>query len=201
MNGAPTAADMRQEVSHRQFQPLIDGRRDERLPSCFWNAKAGLFAHAVTSALEGLSPETACQDFERRLAAGEWFHEVVNRFCYIQIKKVGGVGSINAREVVRHAKQHADVLSEQVHLYRPSLIVGGGTGSASPAALLAAILGADDKRAAPSTGATWWQWRAPWGPVGVIQQWHPSRRGSRSELYVDIARSVSDVWRAVRTLA
>ena len=198
MGGVPRASDMRREVSHSQFQPLLDGHREARSPSCFWNAKAGLFAHAVDSALRDRTPTVTYREFERSLAAGAWFHEVVNRFCYIQIKKVGGAGSIDAREVVRHAREHGDVLVEQVRLYEPGLIVGGGIGPASPAALLASILGADDERVAPSTGATWWLWRAPWGPVGLIQQWHPSRRGSKSDLYVDVARSVADVWRSLR---
>ncbi len=52
MGGRAHAHDMRDEVSDERFRPLMeDGSREERSPKGWWNAKAGMFAHAVAAAL------------------------------------------------------------------------------------------------------------------------------------------------------
>lgn len=53
MRGVPYAQDMRDQVRHPQFKSLVNGERREQFVRGWWNAKAGLFAHAVASALEG----------------------------------------------------------------------------------------------------------------------------------------------------
>src|SRR5687767_6921876 len=45
--------DMRDEIRDKHFRPLVNGRRDHRSISGWWNSKAGMFAHAVAAALEG----------------------------------------------------------------------------------------------------------------------------------------------------
>src|SRR5688572_9771384 len=53
LRGVPLAMDMRDEVCDKQFRPLREGKREERRVTCWWNSKAGMFAHAVAAALEG----------------------------------------------------------------------------------------------------------------------------------------------------
>ena len=45
-----------------------------------------MFAHAVAAALDGEPGRRAFERFDR----GGWNHEVVNRYAYIQLGKVGG---------------------------------------------------------------------------------------------------------------
>jgi hypothetical protein len=153
MSGGAWPEDMRDAVSVPHFRPIgADGTREERRPSCFWNAKAGLFAHAVAAALDG-------EPFNRaykRFAASEWNHEVVNRFGYLQIKKVGAGGVSKWGEICAHAANYADTLKAQIKLYRPHLVLGCGVGKHSPARLLATHVLTGGREAVTSiTGATW----------------------------------------------
>jgi len=53
MGGVPYAHDMRDEVSDVRFRRLgPDGVRMDVSPKSWWNAKAGMFAHAVAAALD-----------------------------------------------------------------------------------------------------------------------------------------------------
>ena len=52
---------------------------------------------AVAAALDG---EPGTRAF-KRFARGGWNHEVVNRYAYIQLKKVGGGGTANSEEIRR----------------------------------------------------------------------------------------------------
>lgn len=191
MSGAPYPLDMRDEVSDEHFRPIgRDGTRQDRSAKSWWNRKAGMFAHAVAAALDR---EPAAKAFDR-FAQGGWNHEVVNRFAYIQVKKVGGGGSSNADEICAHAAKYAATLNLQVDLYRPHLVLGCGVGRDSPARLFAAdILAGGRKEVTTQSGATWWKFPASARPKALVQLWHPARRGSRSELYQDVWSSVREV--------
>jgi len=195
MSGAPYPLDMRDEVSDERFRPIgRDGTRQERSAKSWWNGKAGLFAHAVTAALDG---EPGRKAFER-FARGGWNHEVVNRYAYVQIKKVGGGGTSNADEICTYAAKYAATLKMQVDLYRPHLVLGCGVGRHSPARLLAAhVLAAGREAVTSESGATWWEFSATSRPKAMVQLWHPAWHGLRSELYEDVWSSVREVARKV----
>ena len=191
MRGAPYPLDMRDEVSDQRFRPLgRDGTLQDRSAKSWWNGKAGMFAHAVAAALDG---ELGTQAF-KRFARGGWNHEVVNRYAYLQLKKVGGGGTANGEEICAHAAKYATTLKLQVDLYRPHLVLGCGVGRNSPACLLSAhVLAGGQKRATFETGASWWEFPTAARPRALVQLWHPARRGSRSELYQDVWSSVREV--------
>ena len=186
---------MRDEVRDERFRPLgRDGTRQHRSPSCWWNAKAGMFAHAVAAALDS----DAAREAFGRFARGGWNHRVVNRFAYVQIKKVGGTGISNSEELRAHATKYADVLQQQVQIYRPDLVLGCGVGGGSPAQLMAAnVLPDGQERSTTKSGATWWQFSAAGRPRALVQLWHPARRGDRWTLYEDVWVSVREVARSV----
>jgi len=191
MRGAPYPLDMRDEVNDQRFRPLgRDGTRQDRSAKSWWNGKAGMFAHAVAAALEGEPEKRAF----KRFARGAWNHEVVNRYAYIQLKKVGGGGTSNADEICAHAAKYATTLKHQLDLYRPHLVLGCGIGRDSPARLLAAhVLVGGRKRFTLKSGATWWEFPAAARTKAMVQLWHPARRRSRSELYQDVWSSVREV--------
>ena len=190
MGGSPYALDMRDEVRDERFRPIgPDGTRQDRSARGWWNAKAGMFAHAVGAALDG---ETASRAFDR-FNRGGWNHEVVNRYAYIQVKKVGGGGKSNADEICAYAAKYATSLKLQVDLYRPHLVLGCGVGKDSPARLLATYVLTGGREAVTSkTGAAWWEFPAAARPRAMVQLWHPARRGLRSELYKDVWCSVRE---------
>ena len=161
--------------------------------SCWWNRKAGMFAHAVAAALDGTPAKQASARFEALIKGGGWVHDVVNRFAYIQIKKVGGGGTSNAREICDYAARYGDTLKRQIELYQPGLIIGCGVGKASPARLILPFLGTGSENTASTTGAAWWRFDTAWGQTVVIQQYHPAKRGSTSALYEDVWSSVREV--------
>jgi hypothetical protein len=189
--GEQPAHDMRDEVSDVRFRPRRPGGgREERSPKGWWNGRAGLFAHAVDAALGGESLEAAMGRFSRE----EWRHAVVNRFAYVQIKKIGGGGTSNAAEICEHARKYGWVLREQLALYRPHLVLGCGLGQHSPASLLAGhVLPGGRKGYLPMTRSVWWRFGDTARPQALIELWHPARRGLTSELY-------RDVWSSVREL-
>src|SRR5690606_3988890 len=116
------------------------------------------------------------------------------RFAYIQIKKTGGGGTADRDEIRAHAEKYADVLSAQVTLYQPHLVLGCGVGGDSPARLLAAhVLAGDAPQRTRVTRAEWWRFEAPSRPLAMIQLWHPARRGSRRVTYRDVWASVREV--------
>lgn len=195
LRGMAYAHDMRDEVRDLRFRPLAqDGAREERSSTCWWNWKAGMFAHAVAAAIDG----EAWPDGLARFRRGGWNHEVVNRFAYVQIKKVGGGGTSNADEICAHAAKSAETLKAQVALYGPELVLGCGVGRDSPAQLLAkhALVGGQQKRT-NSTGTTWWAFPPDARPRAIVQLWHPARRGSQAELYQDVWDSVREVVGAI----
>jgi hypothetical protein len=191
MGGKSYAHDMRDEVSDAYFRPrLQDGTREDRSAKSWWNWKAGMFAHAVAAALE----DTAWREAFAQFGKVEWNHAVVNRFAYIQVKKVGGRGTANAAEICAHAAKYAATLKQQIDLYRPHLVLGCGVGRDSPAGLLAAhVLAGGRKAATRNTGATWWEFSSSERPRAMVQLWHPARRGAKSELYQDVWSSVREV--------
>jgi len=195
MRGSPYAVDMRDEVRDEQFRPIgRDGSRQHRSQTCWWNAKAGMFSHAAAAALEGEPAKKAFQRFSQ----GGWNHEVVNRFGYIQIKKIGGAGTSNPAELRAHTMKYADILRQQVQLYRPHLVLGCGVGGGSPAQLMAANVMPDgQERRTTKSGATWWQFSAARRPRALVQLWHPAWRGDRWTLYEDVWASVREVARSV----
>jgi hypothetical protein len=67
MRGNPYAHDMRDEVRDKRFRPVRNGRPQDRSPLSWWNAKVGLFAHAVAAALDGMTDVLAYNEFERKL--------------------------------------------------------------------------------------------------------------------------------------
>lgn len=191
MRGEAHAHDMRDEVSDVRFRPLArEGTREDRSAKSWWNWKAGMFAHAVVAALE----EEAWTEAFARFGKGGWNHEVVNRFAYIQVKKVGGGGTSNADEICAHAAKYATALKQQVDLYRPHLVLGCGVGRDSPARLLAAhVLVGGREAVTEKTGATWWQFSPAARPKAMVQLWHPARRGLKSKLYQDVWSSVREI--------
>jgi hypothetical protein len=191
MRGSPYALDMRDEVHDDWFRPIgRDGTRQARSPKSWWNGKAGMFAHAVAAALDG---EPANIAFDR-FSQGGWNHEVVNRYAYIQVKKIGGGGTSNVAKICAHASKYAGVLKEQVELYRPHLVLGCGVGKDSPAQLLAVhVLSDGGERVTSQTQAKWWEFSAAARPRAMVQLWHPARRGSRWTLYEDVWSSVQEV--------
>jgi hypothetical protein len=191
MRGRPHPHDMRDEVSDERFRPVgADGLREDRSRKAWWNGKAGMFAHAVSAALDD---EPWKKAFDR-FAKGGWNHDVVNRYAYLQIKKVGGTGSANANEICAHARRYASVLEKQLKLYRPHLVLGCGVGRDSPSKLLAEHVIPRGHERKTSQGTTWWKFGARARPLAMLQLWHPARYGSRLELY-------QDVWQAVRDVA
>ena len=149
-----------------------------------------MFAHAVAEALDGESWDEAFSRFR----AGGWNHEVVNRFAYIQIKKVGGGGTSKADEICSHAEQYATTLKRQLDLYQPHLVLGCGVGRDSPAGLVAAhILPGGVRATTDGTGAAWWEFPSAALPRALVRLWHPARRGRKSELYQDVWSSVHEV--------
>jgi hypothetical protein len=198
MRGVPWAEDMRDAVHDKRFRPLRCGKREDRSTNGWWNAKVGLFAHAVGAALAGRSEGAAYREFSSVLRKGEWNHAVVNRFGYMQIKKVGGRGTANPSEICEHAKKYATTLARQLELYRPHVVIGCGIGAASPAQLLAQyVLSGGIVEKTSRTGAKWWRFRRTARPVAMLQLYHPSKRGSRASLYSDVWRSVDEVARVV----
>lgn len=201
LNGATKRLDLRDEIRDPFFRPLQGGRREERRPTTWWNARAGMFAHAVAAAIDGKPQSQSFQDFRRTIVEGEWHHDVVNRFAYIQIKKVGGRGTSNAREIARFAERYAETLRAQIDLCRPHLVIGGGTPPGSPAELLNKfVLPSGEKARLRSTGATWWRFGSRSRPRAVLQHWHPARRGSRAELYRDLWTSLREVLQELRLI-
>ena len=195
MSGRPYALDMRDEVRDEHFRPIgRDGVRKERSAKSWWNWKAGMFAHAVAAAIDD---EPAGNAFNR-FGQGGWNHAVVNRYAYIQIKKVGGGGTSRSDEVCVHAETYAATLKQQIELYRPHLVLGCGAGKNSPARLMArnVLLGGREKTTS-KTGAMWWEFPANSHPLAMVQLWHPAKRGSRSELYDDVWNSVREVTKEV----
>jgi hypothetical protein len=89
LSGKPRSVDMRNEVSDEQFRPIRNGKREERSPRAWWNARAGMFAHAVAAALAGEPMGRSFDRFQQVLDKRGWHHEIVNRYGYVQIKKVG----------------------------------------------------------------------------------------------------------------
>ena len=191
MRGEAYPHDMRDEVSDVRFRPLKqDGTREDRSAKSWWNWKAGMFAHAVAAALE---EEPWTKAFVR-FRNGEWNHEVVNRFAYIQVKKVGGGGTSNAYEICAHAARYSTALKQQVDLYRPHLVLGCGVGRDSPARLLAEqVLVGGRQAVTRRTRATWWEFPSAARPRAMVQLWHPARRGLKSELYEDVWSSAHEV--------
>ena len=166
MRGQAHTHDMRDEVSDVRFRPLKrDGTREDRSAKGWWNRKAGMFAHAVAAALT----EEAWTEAFARFGEGGWNHEVVNRFAYIQIKKVGGAGTSNADEICAHAAKYATTLKQQVDLYRPHLVLGCGVGRDSPARLLTDhVLVGGRETVTGQTGATWWEFSLAARPRELI---------------------------------
>jgi hypothetical protein len=199
MRGRPCAHDMRDEVSDARFRPLgRTGTREERSPRSWWNNKVGLFAHAVAAALEGEPEPAAFARFKSVLAGGEWNHEVVNRFAYIQVKKIGGGGTSNAREICAYAERCATILRQQVELYRPHLVIGCGVGKDSPARLFATyVLPGGQRQKTSVSRAAWWRFPSASRPTALVQLYHPSWRGARSDLHRDVFNSVREVARNV----
>jgi hypothetical protein len=199
MGGVPYALDMRDQVRDERFRHIgPDGVRSEVSPKSWWNAKAGMFAHAVAAALDGEPASTAY----RRFCSSGWNHGVVNRFGYIQIKKVGGGGSSNPADICRHAEKYANTLRDQIALYRPHLVLGCGTGKHSPAELLSRyVIPNGQLQKTSKTTATWWKFPLSAFPLGMVQLWHPARRGDRWQLYDDVWGSVEEVARRVGLLA
>jgi hypothetical protein len=120
--------------------------------------------------------------------------QVVNRFAYIQIKKIGGRGSCNPDEICEHAEKYSTTLKDQIDLYRPLIIIGCGVNDASPAQLLAKhVLPGGHQDRTSKSGATWWRFPPMSRPRAMLQLYHPARRGSRSNLYHDVWISVREV--------
>lgn len=192
--GKAHAHDMRDEVSDERFRPLmVDGTRDNQHSTIWWNQKVGMFAHAVSAALAG---ERADHAFER-FCESEWNHAVVNRFAYIQIKKLGGGGTAVATQICNHARTYAAELRRQVELYRPNLVLGCGIGSASPAKLLARyVLTTGRKGKIECTGALLWTFPSDGSPRAMAQLCHPANRRSRSVVYKEVWNSVHEALRA-----
>ena len=199
MRGAPHAHDMRVEVSDERFRPAGEDGREDRSVRGWWNNKVGMFADAVAAALADKPPGKAFDRFATMLDEGTWNHEVVNRFAYIQVKKIGGGGSSKAKEICAHAARYASTLRRQIELYRPHLIIGCGVGKDSPARLLAThVLPYGEEMVTTESGATWWRFRITARPQAMIQLYHPARRGSRSYLYRDVWSSVREVAKEIR---
>jgi len=199
LSGNPRAHDMRVEVSDPFFRPRrSDGSREKRSQKGWWNWKAGMFAHAVDAAFRG---EPWPEAFSR-FRAGGWNHDVVNRFAYIQVKKVGGAGESKPEEIRLHAMKYASILRQQVELYRPHLLLGCGTGATSPAQLFAKyVLPGGRTSMTTVTGATWWRFPLTARPMAMLQLWHPAHRGSKTELYQDVCDSVREVAQHLRLVA
>ena len=189
--GRPRPHDMRDEIRDAQFRPLkADGSREQRRPTCWWNWKAGMFAHATAAALDDEPWRAAFARFQKR----DWNHEVVNRFGYVQIKKLAGGGVANSRQIRDHAERHAAVLTRQFDLYKPNLVIGCGTPPASPAELLAQYVFTGGTPGTTGTSkAKCWMFGTSSSPATLLQLWHPARRGSKAELYEDVWKSVRDV--------
>jgi hypothetical protein len=196
MRGDPYALDMRDQLRNEQFRPLRNGVREKDRPRGWWNNRVGMFAHAVAAALDGESP--SFDDFRAVIDRGDWNHEIVNRFAYIQIKKIGGAGAHNAAEICAYAEKYRKTLKDQVDLYRPHMIIGCGIGRASPARLLSlhVFLGQGEK-AKSESGSLWWQFAASSRPIAMLEIYHPSARGSRSDLYHCVWSSVREVARVI----
>jgi hypothetical protein len=200
MKNEPYALDMRKEVSDPALRPLRNGRRIPHSPTCWWNAKAGLFAHAVAAVIDGESEGAAYERFDDLVKHGRWNHGVLNRFAYMQIKKIGGGGTSRTAEIERFAKKHFLVLRKQVDLYRPHVVIGCGTWGGSPARLLKTlVLRGGEEHKTKKTGAAYWHYGANEFPRVLIEQYHPSARKSPTDLYWDVWWSIREVVELVKT--
>lgn len=86
MREAPYALDMRDEVSDEGFRPIgRDGRRQNRSAMSWWNGKPEC---SHTRSLRRSTPRPKATRSIDLVEAGG--NEVVNRYAYIQVKKVGG---------------------------------------------------------------------------------------------------------------
>jgi hypothetical protein len=69
-----------------------------------------MFAHAVAAALAGDQEARSFRRFKAIIDRCDWNHEIVNRYAYIQIKKIGGRGTSNTREMGEYARKYAKTL-------------------------------------------------------------------------------------------
>jgi hypothetical protein len=60
---------------------------------------------AVCDAVAALDGEPGTRAF-KRFARGGWNHEVVNRYAYLQLKRVGGGGTANGDEICGRVIRH-----------------------------------------------------------------------------------------------
>jgi hypothetical protein len=107
---------MRDTVSDPRLRLLLqEGTGQDRRPSCFWNAKARLYAHAVSVALAGESAKRAFKRFELLAKIGS-NHEAVNRFAYR-----GSVKGEDAKAVLVSSSYTNKYSTRYFHFYSKSV--------------------------------------------------------------------------------
>jgi hypothetical protein len=184
--GKPYARDMRAELR----DPLFRATRE-----------VALFAHAVVHALNGADLKTSYQEFQASLRKGQRPHDVLLRFGYMQIKKVGG-GASKPAEIERHARTYGPHLKNQLLLYEPHVVVGCGRGPGSPARLLQeCVFSERAERRESKSGLTWWRYPSRARTVALLEADSPSARGSAADRYRRLAEAFRELAKDVGLLS
>jgi hypothetical protein len=197
LGNRPCDVDMCAEVRDPQFRQSRNGRLGKpgrRL--AWWNNKVGSFGHAVLTSLKGVPPPQAFATFDRLRSDERWrAHDFLFPFGFVQIKKVGGGGRSNDEEIEAHASAYAHVLTKQLTLYKPNLVVACGLGGKSPAKLLRkyVLTGAATEHWTRDGRFLWWRFRDGAQPAALLEFLHPSSRASRRARYISLATAVRDI--------
>lgn len=187
--------DMRMQL-RGEWQP---GTEQNNSLGTWWTARVGAFAHAVSGAIRGDSPDQSWKEFESLRDSGPQggrSASYLQPFAYIQIRKTGGKGTSVRNELRQAAEDTRIALREQVKLYAPAIIIGCGLGGGSPARLLRNVVlepgTFPDSRV--SNGRRAWFGAAEGSPRVLLEVNHPSARGVKSQtLYESVWKSVEDV--------
>ncbi len=195
LQGESRDLDMREQI--RGSTPAIIGR-----PRGWWRNKVGALAHAVLAAQAGdevASSFAAFEEYRDRAGSGHPCPQL-HRFGFVQVKKTGGTGTQVATEVVRFARDHGDVLAEQLDIYSPTVVIGCGVGAGSPARLLLETpLGRrfSNAPALTANGLSWWRATEAGSIQALLEIRHPSARVSRESMYRDLYAAYTEVSSAI----
>jgi hypothetical protein len=203
LRNKPFDLDMRAQIREREFRPTRHGELLEPDPiRGWWNNKVGALGHAVVNAL-AVPPSESFASFEASIARGERNHEILFRFGYMQIKKIGGGSNSKTAEIEEHAEAYCQCLKDQVALYEPHMIIGCGRGNGSPARLLHqyVLVNPIAEQLTADQRFTWWRYADSARPVALLEFNHPSYRGSRELQYHLMAAAVREIATNIATIS
>ena len=165
-------------------------------PHHFWKRKVGLLCYALSSFSDTVDELwKKAQDSEIDATK-----ELLSRFGYVQIRKMGGAGTADHKKLRQYAEEYGALLREQIAIYSPNLVVACGLGTAKTFSLLTehvlkehreCQLGRTGRRYAIVNDTE----LSP-SPIYMIETHHPSHRKSRYEVFRDL---VSDFRHVAKT--